>query len=436
MHDAKCVYQTRGSEQHAGLTSQQASQVLLQVLPVTIHGPAGLHRTYAMLDMGNTCTLIQASVADKVGLTGPTEQMILNGVQQRSCIASRIVDFGVSSVANPTNPFTVSQARTVERLNLPKISIDMSKEKNRWPHLADLPLPPVKDVDITVLLGADVFDLIVPLEIRTSPKGTPRTAMKVHITTPEEDLSHQVQLWWKTESFGWKYAGETSRSVEDKKALEILESTTKHTGERYETALLWKEDDITLPNNRIVAEKQLFSLERRLARNEELASAYRDTIESDLRKGYAKRLSRDEASAPVKHQWFFPHHPVTNPNKPGKIRRVFNAASKFKGASLNDHLMTGPNLLNSLTGILMRFRKERVAISTDIESMFSQVVVPKDDQIVLQFLWRDDRNSPPEVYQYCRHIFGAKSYLLQSIMFFIEPPRTILANSHWQQRQS
>ena len=150
-------------------------------------------------------------------------------------------------MANPTNPFTVSQARTVESLNLPKISIEMSKEKNRWPHLADLPLPPVKDVDITVLLGADVFDLIVPLEIRTGPKGTPRavrtalgwtatsrlpvssdintvTAMKVHIATPEEDLSHQVQLRWKTESFGCKYVEETSRSVEDKKALEILES--------------------------------------------------------------------------------------------------------------------------------------------------------------------------------------------------------------------
>jgi hypothetical protein len=55
-----------------------------------------------MLDMGSTCTLIQASVANKVGLTGPTEQMILNEVQQRSCIASRIVGFGVSSVANPT----------------------------------------------------------------------------------------------------------------------------------------------------------------------------------------------------------------------------------------------------------------------------------------------------------------------------------------------
>jgi hypothetical protein len=322
--------------------------------------------------------------------------MILNGVQQRSCIASRIVGFDVSSVANLTYPFTVAQARTVERLNLPKMSIDMSKEKNRWPHLANLPLPPVKGVDITVLQGAEVFDLIVPLEIRTGPKEThiavrtaalcwtansrlpggsdinTVTAMKVHITTPKQDLSHQVQLWWKTESFGCKYAEETSRSVEDKKALEIVESTTKHIGDRYETALLWKEDDVTLPNNRVVAEKQLFSLERRLVRNEELATAYRDTIESDLRNGYPKKLSQEEASAPVKHQWFLPHPPVTNPNKPANVRSVFNAASKFKGASLNDHLMTGPNLLNSLTGIL-------------IESMFSQLAVTKDDQTVLRF---------------------------------------------------
>jgi hypothetical protein len=322
--------------------------------------------------------------------------VILNGVQQRSCIASRIVGFGVSSVASLTYPFTVAQVRTEERLNLPKISMDMSKENNRWPHLANLPLPPVKGVDITVLLGAEVFDLIVPLEIRTGRKETPIavrtaalcwtatyrlpgsseiimvTAMKVHITTHKQDLSHQVHLWWKTESFGCKYAEETSRSVEDKKALEILKSTTKHTGDRYETALLWKEDDVTLPNNRVVAKKQLFSLERRLVRNEELATAYRDTIESDLRNGYPKKISQEEASAPVKHQRFLTHHPVTNPNKPCKIRRVFSAASKFKDASLNDHLMTGPNLLNSLTGIL-------------IESMFSQLAVTKDDQAVLRF---------------------------------------------------
>ena len=54
-------------------------------------------------------------------------------------------------------------------------------------------------------------------------------------------------------------------------------------------------------------------------------------------------------------------------------------------------------------------REERVALSADIESMLSQVVVPAEDQTVLRFLWREHQSSAPDVYQYCRHIFGAKS---------------------------
>ena len=38
-------------------------------------------------------------------------------------------------------------------------------------------------------------------------------------------------------------------------------------------------------------------------------------------------------------EWYLPHHPVLNPNKPGKVRRVCNAASKYKEACLNDKLL-------------------------------------------------------------------------------------------------
>ena len=40
--------------------------------------------------------------------------------------------------------------------------------------------------------------------------------------------------------------------------------------------------------------------------------------------------------------------------------------------------------------------------------MFSQVAVPEEDQASLRFLWRHNPESPTEVYQYVRHIFGAK----------------------------
>ena len=120
-------------------------------------------------------------------------------------------------------------------------------------------------------------------------------------------------------------------------------------------------------------------------------------------------------------QWYVPHHPVENPNKPGKVRRVCNAASKFRGISLNDNLLTGPDLLQNLIGIIFRFREQKIAITADIEAMFLQVKVPSEDCKVLRFLWRDNTNEPVKVYEYGRHIFGAKNsptcanYALQQV---------------------
>ena len=102
-------------------------------------------------------------------------------------------------------------------------------------------------------------------------------------------------------------------------------------------------------------------------------------------------------------------HPVTNPNKPGKIRLVNDAAAEFKGTSLNKSLVTGPDLLNSLVGILLRFRTHPVAIAADLKDFFHRVRVSDGDADSLRFLWQDDihSNEPPDTYQMLSHIFGA-----------------------------
>ena len=55
-------------------------------------------------------------------------------------------------------------------------------------------------------------------------------------------------------------------------------------------------------------------------------------------------------------------------------------------------------------------RTGRIAIGADIEAMFHQVWVPKDDADSLRFLWSDDMFSDDESYvmQMLVHIFGAK----------------------------
>ena len=89
---------------------------------------------------------------------------------------------------------------------------------------------------------------------------------------------------------------------------------------------------------------------------------------------------------------------------------VFDAAAEYNGISLNKALMTGPDLLNSLVGVILRFRNYRVAFSADIEAMYHQVRVKSDDADALRFLWSEDVNSEekPDTYQMLVHIFGGK----------------------------
>ena len=42
------------------------------------------------------------------------------------------------------------------------------------------------------------------------------------------------------------------------------------------------------------------------------------------------------------------HHSVFNPNKPDKIRVVFDYSSEVGGKSINRNLMTRPDLMNKL----------------------------------------------------------------------------------------
>lgn len=89
----------------------------------------------------------------------------------------------------------------------------------------------------------------------------------------------------------------------------------------------------------------------------------------------------------------------------GQIRVVFDSSAKHSGVSLNDVLLTGPDLNNSLLGVLMRFRKERVAIVADIQQMFHCFLVRDDHRNYLRFLWYKD-NDPTKEIRMKVHVFG------------------------------
>lgn len=67
--------------------------------------------------------------------------------------------------------------------------------------------------------------------------------------------------------------------------------------------------------------------------------------------------------------WYLPIFGVYHPRKPNQLRAVFDSSAKYRGILLNDTLYTSPDLTNSLLGILLRFRREPVAVMGDIQQM-------------------------------------------------------------------
>ena len=72
-------------------------------------------------------------------------------------------------------------------------------------------------------------------------------------------------------------------------------------------------------------------------------------------------------------------------------------------------MLAGPDLLHGLIGTIFRFREGPTAPTADIESNFLQVQVPERDKSCLRFLWQPTVNEPVQIYEFQRHVFGAKS---------------------------
>ncbi|XP_029159092.1 uncharacterized protein LOC114931277 [Nylanderia fulva] len=97
---------------------------------------------------------------------------------------------------------------------------------------------------------------------------------------------------------------------------------------------------------------------------------------------------------------YLPHHGVLRPdNTSTKLRVVFNGSSSLPNRdSLNKYLAKGPNLLPSLTDILLRWRRHRYVFMTDIEKMYRQILVHPDDQSLQRILWRKNANNEIKEY--------------------------------------
>ncbi|XP_023953383.2 uncharacterized protein LOC112057126 [Bicyclus anynana] len=402
------------------------SKTFLKIVPVELSGPNGTETVMALLDEGSTVTLLTDEVADNIGAKGPERSLSIEGISGHQIKTERSRSINIRIKGLFSRHYDSLQAHTIKQLNLMPQSVK-PEDLEDCPHLDDISDQLIYDgTSPSLLIGQDNWHLIVTRQIKAGHSSkpvasltclgwilhgckteTPKPVVFINHTKAKEpeDINKLIKNHFDLDSLGITQRKPTNDP--EQRALDILQKTTHRLPEgRFECGLLWKTDDETMPINRGNALRRLKGLERKFTKDQNFKISYTEQIRKLLDSGYAELATTTPISP---RTWYLPHFGVTHPQK-GKLRVVFDAAERTNGKSLNDALLPGPDLLQSLFGVLIRFRQGPIAIAADIKEMFLRVVMREEDRDSLRFLWKENETDEhPKEYRMKSLIFGATS---------------------------
>lgn len=411
-------------EERANAT--KGARAYLKMVPVEVYGPRGKAQVLALLDEGSTVTLLDAEVAKNIGLQGPKEALSIETVGGRVINKddSMRVDMKVRGLHQGKQRKIVG-ARTIDALRLTPQRIDKSRLEE-CTHLQKLMSRlHYEEESPRLLIGQDNWELIVSRATRKGKHSQPAASLThlgwvlhgldggaagrtsyltcAHVSERDGEMDELIKRHFAIESLGVQPRRPSTDAEE--RAVQIMKKSTRRLEDgRFETGLLWKNEQEVMPDNYESALNRLRNIERKLDKDSGLKSEYHRQVENLFTSGYAEEVAHESSS---KRKWYLPHFAVTHPTKKKK-RLVFDAAAKYKGKSLNDALLSGPDLLQSLFGVLLRFRQRPVGVVSDIKEMFLQVRIRAEDRDSLRFLWRGEkRGGAPREFRMTSVIFGA-----------------------------
>ena len=205
---------------------------------------------------------------------------------------------------------------------------------------------------------------------------------------------------------------EQVESIEDKGFFQIMTAEMhKNQLGNWEAPLRFKTDEVNLPDNRDQCLRRLLSLKRKLCKDERARENYIAFMQKILERQHASRVPDNELTPTPGKVWYLPHFDECHLKKPDQVRVVFDCSALYNNQSLNKNLLQGPDQLNSLIGVLTRFRKEDVALTCDIEQMSHGFHVTTSHRDFLRFLWfeNNDLDSAISEVRMNVHLFVAVS---------------------------
>ena len=404
--------------------------IYLCVVPVTVTYGRKSVNTYAFLDQGSTRSFCDLKLVELLGASESTDEVILQTLNGSKRYQGLVLSFSVASLGE-TQQFSLCNVLSIPNIPVSPNPVPVKEDLRQFAHLRGIEFLQLPDTNVTLLIGADSPEMFCVSEARKGFRGQPiaiKTPIgwsllgpslsleasencQVNFVKTEDSLRRDINCLWDNDFGCGTSILEVTSSKEDRIVYDLMQKYVSMVKGHYQLPLPWK-SNVSFPGDSIgMAQRRLSSLKKRLQRNEDLHKKYTTVIENYVEKNYARIVPQDELDNSASDiTWTLPHFPVYHPRK-DKVRIVCDCAAKFKGVSLNDMLMQRPDLVCNLVGVLLRFRRNGIALIADIESTFYQVKVFPQDTQALRFLWWPNGNmfAEPVVYQMLVHLFGATS---------------------------
>ena len=410
--------------------TDKSTHVLLQTLQLSVKGNCGETKAVVLFDTGSDKSYISKDLVNKIGPQWVGSQNLAYatfGSAHSSCAEERNVYEVLLQGGGNAVKLNATEISTV-CVPVCQPSVPESVLSALGGDFEQVSVLQGQKVKVDVLIGLDAYWKLMTGEMKflsqdlVAQKSVFGWVLSGCVPVAKTDgfsqinVSHQLfcagipeeslKTFWDLESIG---ISDKQVPVVDPVLSEFNKEVQFVEG-RYMVSLPWKSEEAkqSLLDNEDLARARLGSLDRRFSKDPDLGGRYHSVFCEMMREGVIEEVPVEElnGSHPV---FYLPHHPVVKESSlTTKVRPVFDASAKGRnGVSLNDCMNTGPSFIPDLPGILMRFRRWKVALIADVTKAFLQIRVRQEDQDVHRFLWND--KGVIRVMRFSRVPFGNKS---------------------------
>lgn len=418
-----------------GGTNMDTRQVILSTAIIEVINPNTnrCEKVRALLDCGSQSSFVTKSLQKRLGLkTSPINTINVIGIGNNS--NNKVTESCVAQLNSMTTQYSVTLSCFIlDELTgeIPKSPIDIKNLKiPQTIRLADPKFDQPAPIDI--LIGADIFWDILGCDQRSLGPNNPKLRLSkfgwliagpIYTTKSKsqktvhcnhaivsngfqnDNFDEMLTKFWSLEEIPQK----SLLSPEDKKCEELFNSTTSRLESgRFCVELPLKDSPNCLGDSYSLAKKRFIYLEKRFQKNPELKSKYLDFIHEYAALGH---LSESSITKPDP-SYFLCHHAVIKEcSESTKLRVVFNGSEPTSsGYSLNDILLKGPHVQDSLFSILIRARQYQYVITGDVDKFYRQVYIASNQDRNLQLiLWREEESLPLKTLQLNTLTYGTAS---------------------------